>query len=435
MTLRRLLVCSPDYASHWTALSTICTAVARRGVEVVVATGPSMRARAEAAGVRSRALILGAGRNPGVARVEQQLAAEADELAAFFEATRAGIVPALLHQARRRAHDLLHQPERVIADLGRIIDEEGPDLVLVDHVSFVSTLAALALGAPFATFVPGHPSQLPVGDERYGLPPVWPVALRPGASELDALRVACDAARERFAAQFTDVLSAHGRTPPKGVDDPFRLHGTPLLLHHPEALADPARRALLPPDAHLVGPCVRAEPLLPDVARWCAQGAGAPLVVVALGTFLSARGDLLGVIADGLRTLGGAVRVAIATGSTSPACLGDVPPSWLVRPVIPQVGLLRDASVLVHHGGNNSAMEALAAGASQVVLPLSTDQPAVAADLERAGLGVVLDARTCDDDDVAGAVRAALQRTGDARDLAAGLAGTGPDRCAELLTR
>jgi UDP:flavonoid glycosyltransferase YjiC (YdhE family) len=51
--------------------------------------------------------------------------------------------------------------------------------------------------------------------------------------------------------------------------------------------------------------------------------------------------------------------------------------------------MLAHADVAIHHGGNNSLQEALAAGVGQVVLPFSTDQFANAADLERAGVGVV----------------------------------------------
>jgi zeaxanthin glucosyltransferase len=430
---RRVLVCCPDYASHWTPLSTVCTALARRGADVVVATGPTIGPRAAAAGHRWRELVLGVGRNPGVARVDEQPAGERDELTAFFEATRGGIVAALLHQARRRSHDLLHEPRRVIGDLDRIVVGERPDLVVVDHVSFVSTLAALALDLPFATFVPGHPSQLPVGEERYGVPPAWPAALRPSPAALDELNGVCDEVRDDFAARFRDALAARGS--PRTEDcDPFRLRGTPVLLHQPVELADPERTAMLPADAHFVGPCTRVEALDGVTLRWVGDGGERPLVVVALGTFLSARADLLAVISAGLRQFGSSISVAVATGVSDPACLGDVPSDWLVRAVIPQVALVAQAAVLVHHGGNNSAMEAVAAGAAHVIIPLSTDQPATAADLERVGLAAVLDATALAPDIVADAVRVALTMSRSARDLAARLATrSGPDRCAEML--
>jgi UDP:flavonoid glycosyltransferase YjiC (YdhE family) len=111
-------------------------------------------------------------------------------------------------------------------------------------------------------------------------------------------------------------------------------------------------------------------------------------VYVALGTFLSYRGDVLARLADALRHVG--ARAAIATGATPPDALGPVPPDWIVAPQLPQVAMLRHADVAVHHGGNNSVQESLAAGVRQVVLPFSTDQFSNAADLERIGAACVL---------------------------------------------
>jgi UDP:flavonoid glycosyltransferase YjiC (YdhE family) len=50
--------------------------------------------------------------------------------------------------------------------------------------------------------------------------------------------------------------------------------------------------------------------------------------------------------------------------------------------------MLRSADLMIHHGGNNSVQECLAAGVRQLVLPMSTDQFANAADLEHAGFAV-----------------------------------------------
>ena len=51
--------------------------------------------------------------------------------------------------------------------------------------------------------------------------------------------------------------------------------------------------------------------------------------------------------------------------------------------------MVRGADVAIHHGGNNSVQESLAAGVRQLVLPMSTDQFANAADLERTGAAAI----------------------------------------------
>ena len=66
----------------------------------------------------------------------------------------------------------------------------------------------------------------------------------------------------------------------------------------------------------------------------------------------------------------------------NPCDLGPIPDDWIVAPTLPQVAMLRGADLAIHHGGNNSVQESLAAGVRQLVLPMSTDQFANAADLE-----------------------------------------------------
>ena len=66
----------------------------------------------------------------------------------------------------QRQVDLLWKPEQVVGSVTALYQDLEPAEVLVDHVSFGSTLAMYAIGEDFMTLVPGHPSQLPVGKER-----------------------------------------------------------------------------------------------------------------------------------------------------------------------------------------------------------------------------------------------------------------------------
>jgi len=70
--------------------------------------------------------------------------------------------------------------------------------------------------------------------------------------------------------------------------------------------------------------------------------------------------------------------------------------------------MLRGADLIVHHGGNNSAQEALAAGVRQLVLPFSTDQFSNGADLERIGAACVLSPNEATAADLALAIEVAL---------------------------
>ena len=98
----------------------------------------------------------------------------------------------------------------------------------------------------------------------------------------------------------------------------------------------------------------------------------------------------------------------IASGVTPPEELGPLPQGWIVRRRLPQIAALRACDVVICHGGNNTVMEALQAGLPVVALPFSTDQFAVAADLESGGLGAALDPNRATAQDLAAAMRAAV---------------------------
>ena len=79
----------------------------------------------------------------------------------------------------------------------------------------------------------------------------------------------------------------------------------------------------------------------------------------------------------------------MAVGATPVQQFGPLPADWIVAAQLPQVAMLRSADLSVHHGGNNSVQESLAAGVRQLVLPFSTDQFSNAADLERIDVACV----------------------------------------------
>jgi hypothetical protein len=118
----KLLVVSPDYASHVDPMLQIGVEWQRELGSCVVATGPSVRPSVERSGLGWTMLQLGRGSNAGVIRADEQPVGEDDHLRAFFAATRAGAVETLRYQALARRQDLLFEPERVLADLERIID-------------------------------------------------------------------------------------------------------------------------------------------------------------------------------------------------------------------------------------------------------------------------------------------------------------------------
>jgi MGT family glycosyltransferase len=417
------LLVSPDYVSHYLPLSAVGSALRDAGCEVMVATGRGLRERVLADGFGHVELSLGAGSN---ARPETDAGDQATR--DFLAVTHEGMVATLEHQARRRLHDLLWDPEHVTARLAEIVDEVGPELVLSDQLAFGASLALRALGVPYTAFLPGHPCQIPPRELPFGYPARRP----PGVADDDALaalHVLCDRAARAFTHRFNETLLelAPDARPVESAFAAIAPRGT--LVNYPRGLAGSG----VAPGAALVGPCVRDEPGDPELE---ALERRRPRAYVALGSFLSSRSDVLGTIADGLREAGlGAV---IASGVTPPTDLGPLPEDWVVRPYLPQVAALRGCDVAICHGGNNTAMEALTAGVPVVALPFSTDQFAVAADLVDVGVGAALDPNRASARDLAAAVRRALSPATTRRAAAFGRAlrrAPGQERAAALLLR
>ncbi len=360
-----LLVISPDYASHLYPLATLATAWREAGERVVVASGPATAGLVATFGYEREQLQLGRGSNPGVIRAEEQPPGEDDSLRGFFEATRRGAVETLAYQARARGEDLLWNAVGVAHAVHDVVDRVRPDTIIVDHLAFGARIGLTSAGIRHADVVLGHPSALTVGDEVYGYPPAWPRAITPDPAELDELRLTVGAGARRL----------HG---------PVECRPrSAVARRHPQRRR--VRRDRRRPAAQLPAGAARARahlaPAAPHLPRVRGPGRGArrrrsssgwpvgdePIVYVSLGSFLSARDDVLARIADALRGLD--VRVALAHGSTPRAVLGSVPSTWLVREVLPQVTLLRRASLAISHGGNNSVTEALTAGVPFAAAP------------------------------------------------------------------
>ena len=317
-----LLVVSPDYASHAVPLISIAGAWQDAGEQVVVAAGPAVAPLVARAGMQFARLALGRGSSPGVARPDQQPAGEDDNLRAFFEATRRGMVATLRYQAEARAQDLLREPTETARRTIDIVQQVRPDAILVDHLAFGATIGLRAIGAPYADVILGHPRQLPLADETYGVPGAWPHAFAPDTDEMADLRSIARRVADGFTGAYNAALRAVSADAPP-VEDAFGAPGPLVLLNYPQALHDPRRTARLPRAHAFLGASPRREQPSAEVDAWLERDTDRPLVLVSLGTFLSARDDVLTAIAHGLRQLD--VRVALATGSTDPRRLGSLP--------------------------------------------------------------------------------------------------------------
>ncbi|WP_372660927.1 glycosyltransferase [Amycolatopsis kentuckyensis] len=436
MTAPRIVVVSPPFASHARPLATVGAALAAEGAEVTFACAPAFAGLAAEHGLPFTALAFGDNANTGIAERTRQEADGARRLAEFLDATRAGAVPALLAQARHRRADMLPDPDAVFASVRALDERLRPDWYLIDQLAYAVTLAVHTLGRRWAAFCPGHPSYVLDGADRFfGLPPYWPDAIRPTGGELDSLRAEAEVNDRTFTALFTRFVAEHA----PGRPAPARAFGLTspeaVLFNYPEL---PWLPALPPGPAHVFAGHCSDVGKAPLPGEWAARvdrltdRGRRKLVLVSFGTFLSARDDVLRTVVRGLLDLPD-VAVLVAAGDRAAAvgaAFAGEPRAGIVEQV-PQRALLPRVAAVVHHGGNNSFTECLAGGVPAVALPFSSDQFAVAHDLERIPAGRVLDPHRATPDAVTREVAAVLANAHDLGEAGRRLvAGRGPGRAA-----
>ncbi|MFF9287585.1 glycosyltransferase [Streptomyces griseosporeus] len=392
----RIVVVSPPFASHAAPLSVLAGALANLGAEVYFACAPAFEECAERAGVGFVPLTVTRNANTGVAEATDQAAEEAARLAEFVQATRRGAVDALITQAQHRRADMLSDPHRVHVALRRVDDRLRPDWYVVDQLSYSVTLALHCLDRPYATFCPGHPTQVLSGpDALFGVPYAWPDALRPPSTQLAALRSAAETNDRLFTALFAAFVrdnAPHAALPERA----FALTSSLAVVYaYPRLPWLPPR----PPGPGHFFAGHMASPPRPLPAEWSRRlgllrARASRVVLVALGTFLSARDDILRTVVSGVLDGCPDTAVVVAAGDRTHRLTDLVGERVVVQPTVPQQELLGHVDAMVHHGGGNSFTECLRAGVPSVILPLSSDQFAVAGDAERAGVGLVLDPNT-----------------------------------------
>jgi UDP:flavonoid glycosyltransferase YjiC (YdhE family) len=144
----------------------------------------------------------------------------------------------------------------------------------------------------------------------------------------------------------------------------------------------------------------------PDTRRFCVTQAprafrlewspdvDEPLIYVSFGTVLGHLPEAIGVYRCALDAIAGLpARVLMTVGrATEVATLGPIPDNARVEQWVPQDAVLREAALVVCHGGSGTTFGALAAGVPVVICPLFADQPRNGEAIQRAGAGVVVPA-------------------------------------------
>lgn len=280
----------------------------------------------------------------------------------------------------------------------------SPDLILGDQMEPASGLLARALGVPLVSVACAVPM-----DPEPGIP--LPFLGWPHDPSAEGLR------RNRGGERVADLLM----TPQSRVirhwarswslGDLRRLQdclSPDLTLSQMAPGFDyprPANGCHIAP----VGP-FRQGQVMQDFPADIAPDPGQPFVYASLGTLQGHRAGLLARIARACRQAGAQVLVSHA-GSLTDDQARAIPADW-VRSFVPQQAVLARADLCVTHAGLNTALECLAAGVPMLALPLTHDQPGVAARIAHCGAGLRLHPWQRNTARIAAAVRTLLDDPG-----------------------
>jgi MGT family glycosyltransferase len=127
---------------------------------------------------------------------------------------------------------------------------------------------------------------------------------------------------------------------------------------------------------------------------------GKPLIYASLGTLVNGLEHIYAII---LRAVGRLqdVQVVLSVGqNVDLENLGPIPSNTIVVRKAPQIELLKQAVLCITHAGLNTTLEALTQGVPMVAIPITYDQPGVAARIAYHGVGEFLEIKDLTVDDL-----------------------------------
>jgi zeaxanthin glucosyltransferase len=154
---------------------------------------------------------------------------------------------------------------------------------------------------------------------------------------------------------------------------PARAHIATL----PECLDFP--RSTRPINFYYTGPFVDQDARPPIAFPWDRLD-GRPLIYVSLGTARKIQPSSFRIIAEACEGLGLQVVMSLG-GRRDPEMFADLPGNPVIVREAPQLDLIKIATMVINHAGINTVLETLMEGKPMIAIPITHDQPALAARL------------------------------------------------------
>src|SRR6267378_4488523 len=279
---------------------------------------------------------------------------------------------------------VLAQTETILKSLPAVVQANGIDALLIDTVQFYAELGAIHLGMPYI-----HVSNA-LHFDFSGYTPLscydWPHQTTPSAL----------ARNREGVAKFAKILENANA----GVKAYAKRAGLEIDWETPHSTLSPLasitqtpsafdfESAHWPPQFHHTGPFHDGKGREKLDFPW-KRLTGEPLIYASMGTILNGRLDVFRTIVAAVAKHKGLQLVLSVGDQVDPEQIGPVPSNAIIVKRVPQLELLKQASVCITHAGLNTVLESLAQGVPQVAIPVTFDQPGIAARIAYHKTGVV----------------------------------------------
>jgi zeaxanthin glucosyltransferase len=274
--------------------------------------------------------------------------------------------------------------EAMLNSLPATLTAAAVDAVVLDTVLFYTELVPMSLGMPYA-----HVANA-LHFDYSGYTPLcfydWPHETTPAALARNRKGV------ESFLEMLAPTI-AIGRAYAKRVgldvdwDNPSAtISKLAWITQAPRAFDFESSHR--PPQFHHSGPFHDGAGRIDVDFPW-QRLTGEALIYASMGTLQNGLENVFRAIAEAV-TLHRDMQLVLSVGNhLDPEQIGPLPTNTILVRHAPQLELLKRASVCITHAGLNTVLEALAQGVPLVAIPVTVDQPGVAARIADKKTGVV----------------------------------------------
>jgi zeaxanthin glucosyltransferase len=279
---------------------------------------------------------------------------------------------------------VLDQTETILESLPAMIQANDIDALVLDTVQFYAELGAMQLALPYIHVSSAlhfdYTGYTPLS--LYGWPhQATPEALarnREGVKKFAKLLGRCNAGVRAYAKSAGLQIDWE--------DPGFTLSPLASITQTPSAFDFESSH--WPSQFHHTGPFHNGKGREKVDFPW-ERLTGEPLIYTSMGTILNGRLDVFQTIVAALAKHKDLQLVLSVGDQVDPKQIGPAPSNAIIVKQAPQLELLKQTLVCITHAGLNTVLESLTQGVPQVAIPVTFEQPGVAARIAHKQTGVV----------------------------------------------